>query len=77
MSGTVCRWKTTGKDWLDLVQYEDGTYAYHGNYCGGVLPAMPDLESAVEYMENHAVAVLRSDRPSLKRVFSDFSEKKD
>lgn len=68
---SVARWQTRGNDWLELFESEseDGTlsYSYNGNGQMGVLAAT-DLASAIAFMEANAVAVLKSDRPTLKRV---------
>lgn len=68
------RWETRGNDFLSLIKDELGVYSYRGSCGGGVLPAMPDDETAIAYMERPwgkhgagAVTVLREDRPSLQR----------
>lgn len=77
---TVARWETRGKDWLELElrmtpSYQDPAdlsgmtfYAYSGNGCGGFLPKFETDGEAIAYMERNAVATLRSDRPSLRRI---------
>lgn len=70
----VARWETKGKDWLELVHRDSG-YWYRGNSCGGGIDAADDAE-AIGRMEAPwgdrrgvgQVTVLKSDRPSLKRV---------
>ncbi len=72
----VARWETKGKDWLELYHRRTG-YWYRGNGCGGGLEATND-EDAIRDMEaprgsEHGwgqAAVLKGDRPSLKRVFT-------
>lgn len=63
----IARWETRGKDFLELRKSHQG-YLYIGNRCGGVLPDLPTDEEAIQYMEGHAVAVLKSDRPSTRRT---------
>lgn len=64
----IATWRTSGKDFLILYLHMDGVYSYSGNCCGGVLPTLGNDEEAIEYMGEHAVTVLRSDKPSLKRI---------
>lgn len=63
----VARWQTTGKDFLSLLVNGMG-YSYQGRDCGGNLPVLPSDEAAIAWMEANPVALLKSDRPSLKRV---------
>jgi hypothetical protein len=77
----VARWQTSGWDWINLESYVSDvhglTYCYIGNGGGGGLPAhVKTDEDAIAWMDNPwghkdgtgACTVLRSDRPSLKRV---------
>jgi len=76
-SGPVARWETRGKaHWLELTRGETpNSYWYRGNGCGGGVDAVDDAD-AVRKMElpwrhpegTGQVTVLKSDRPSLKRV---------
>ena len=63
----VAHWQTKGKDYLTLYHTEYG-YSYRGHGCGGTFPCGSDAD-AIAYMEAHAVAVLKSDRTSLKRLY--------
>jgi hypothetical protein len=67
MNIVVARWKTKGKDFLELHQSQLG-FSYVGNGCGGWLTSVTK-ELATQEMEVGPVKVLRSDRPSLKREF--------
>lgn len=75
MKRNVARWEVKGgKDFLQL-QEENGHYTYTGPTSGGSLPALPNDEAAIAYMERPwgnggagPVTVLKSDRPSTKRV---------
>jgi len=81
MSIEIAKWKTKGKDFLDLFNTylehpEKGQiYQYVGNGCGGCFFASTDQE-AIEHMERSwgypggagQATALRSDRPSLKRI---------
>lgn len=64
----VARWETRGHDFLELYEYPFGGYGYSGKGCGGSLGALPDDQTAITHMERNAVRVLKSDRPSLRRV---------
>ncbi len=68
----LAKWQTKGKDYLMLYQSDTdkkfGMYSYTGNQCGGGFNAI-DLESAIAHMEKNQVAVLRADRPSVKRIY--------
>lgn len=77
----IARWETRGNDFLELTKSEfknpEGLthYSYRGKGCGGGLFASSD-QDAIERMEapwgdprgTGQATVLRSDRPSLKRV---------
>ena len=71
----VAKWKTKGNDWLELYHWPKSGYGYRGNGCGGGIIAETD-EEAIVRMEaprgsEHGwgpAAVLKSDRPSLKRI---------
>ncbi len=73
MKRIVAHWKTRGKDYLTLHE-SNGTYTYEGNDCGGVLPPQANDACAIAAMEapwgrqTGPVTVLRTDRPSLRRV---------
>lgn len=76
---TIASWEVKGgKDYLNLCKTDYDIYFYQGLTCGGVLPqSITDDNLAIEWMENPwghklgagPVTVLKSDRPSLKRVF--------
>lgn len=63
----VAVWRTRGKDYLILYRDAHG-YGYTGRGCGGYLGTLAGDDEAIETMERGAVAVLASDRPSLRRV---------
>ena len=65
----IARWQTTGHDYLELYRDPSG-YVYRGRGQGGVMPLPPTAseDEAIAWMESHAVAVLKSDRPSLRRI---------
>lgn len=77
----IAHWQTKGKDYLDLFNNgpalagKGNDYFYSGNGCGGGFTALSD-EEAISRMEapwgdprgTGQVTVLKSDRPSLKRV---------
>jgi hypothetical protein len=76
MNNVIARWETRGKDWLELFRLDAPyRYQYKGNGCGGVFFAKND-EDAIGQMEapwgdprgTGQVTVLKSDRPSLRRV---------
>jgi hypothetical protein len=76
-SRLIASWKTKGKDYINLYFNEDNGlkyYHYEGNGCGGALPKLENDDKAIEWMEEPwgkgagPVTVLKSDRPSLKRV---------
>lgn len=67
MDKIVARWKTRGKDFLELHQSQLG-FSYAGNGCGGWLSSVT-RDQAIQEMENGAVISLRADRPSLRREF--------
>jgi hypothetical protein len=63
----VAKWETTGKDFLDLYK-DDSGYGYMGhNQCGN-LGTMKTDDDAIRAMEVGPVAVLKSDRRSLRRT---------
>lgn len=64
---SVARWETTGKDYLELFHDASG-YTYVGRNMAGCLPSLSDDTTAIQHMESNAVAVLKSDRSSLRRV---------
>jgi hypothetical protein len=76
----LARWETRGKDWLELYRgAAAGNFWYRGGptYCGGGFSADSDNEAVerMEYPWGHykgtgQATVLRSDRPSLRMVFS-------
>lgn len=72
----IARWQTKGNDYLELKRGEtEDSYWYKGNGCFGGFYAKTDSE-AIERMEAPwgdprgagQCTVLKSDRPSLKRV---------
>jgi len=72
----IARWETRGNDYLELFRLETpGGYQYKGKGCGGVFLAESDAD-AIKQMEapwgdskgTGAVTVLKTDRPSLRRV---------
>ena len=71
----VARWETRGHDFIELSE-SGGVYSYRGTRCGGVLAALPDDAAAIAAMDRPwgdrngtgACTVLRSDRPTLRRV---------
>jgi hypothetical protein len=71
----IATWKTSGYDYLELKRTDVG-YAYTGNGCGGTLPtSILSDNDAIAYMERPwsnlgagPVTVLKTDRPSLKRI---------
>jgi len=75
-TNVVARWETKGKDWLELTRGENKpTYWYHGNRCGGGFDAIDDNDAIrkIQLPWGHSegtgqVTVIKSDRPSLKRV---------
>lgn len=75
----IARWETKGKDWLELLHHPAYGYSYRGNGCGGGLHACitsdADAIAAMEAPRGSVTGwgqadVLKSDRPSLRRVFS-------
>jgi hypothetical protein len=65
----IAEWQAKrGKRFLRLWE-DEGVYTYSGDGCGGTLPAMGRELEAIQYMELHAVAVLRSDFPSTYRIY--------
>ena len=77
----IARWETKGNDFLELRRVDlekvGISYFYRGNGCGGGLPGTIKTDAgAIAWMDNPwghkdgtgACTVLRSDRPSLKRV---------
>jgi hypothetical protein len=75
MDTLIARWETRGNDWLELYRgATPGDYYYRGNSCGGGVVASNDAE-AVAAMEAPwgsrvgQATVLKTDRPSLKRIF--------
>lgn len=66
----IARWETRGNDYLNLYRgTRPNDYFYRGNGCGGGVVADSD-EAAIAKMEARGgqAAVLKLDRPSLRRV---------
>jgi hypothetical protein len=43
---TIARWQSKGgKYWINLQRFDDGTYGYKGDNCGGVLGAVSKTEA--------------------------------
>ena len=69
MNTLIARWEAKGgKQFLALERFPSGGYGYRGNGCGGTLPDQPNDAAAIQYMEEHAVRVLKSDFSSTRRV---------
>jgi hypothetical protein len=74
-SRIIARWEAKGGRRYLVLYVGDLGYFYRGDGCGGGLPAMPNDDAAIEYMERPwgqggagPVTVLRSDFPSVRRV---------
>lgn len=72
----VARWETSGNDWIELRQ-SSFDYYYRGNRCGGFAADKTATDAeAIAAMERPwgslggagQVTVLKTDRPSLRRV---------
>ena len=67
MKCLVAQWVTKGKDFLSLYS-EGDDYSYTGRSSGGSLGQFKCAEAAIAHMEANAVATLRIDRPSVRRL---------